>query len=502
MYSLFALACLSFALSFLLSPLVRTFCSRFGLVDQPGDRKVHQHPIPRAGGIAVALSYVGAYAILSLIGLNGSNILWSARTDIWHLMPAAVSIFVIGLVDDLRGLNPRNKLIGQVGASILAYSAGLHISGIGGYQLPHWWSLPLTIGWLLLCTNAVNLIDGIDGLASGIGLFATTTIVLAALMQNNIPLAIAVVPLAGALLGFLRYNFNPATIFLGDSGSLFIGFLLGCYGILWSQKSATIIGMTAPLMALAIPLLDTSLAVVRRYLHNKPIFTADRGHIHHRLLDRGLTPRKVALLLYACCAVGALCSLVMVSSHGSGVVLVIFCAVTWIGVQHLGYVEFGTAGRMFMEGAFRRQLSAQMTLRTFEADLATTKSRAECWNVIRKASQAFGFHHLLLFHGGHTYQHGDPLDLNAYWTLRISLLNDDFIEISQRVGQKDPCSVISPFADAVYRALARNLERPVEDCLTEAPIDEPYCGAAVTLTSSTRELNLVSGKFHREIRST
>src|SRR6201999_2943513 len=129
----------------------------------------------------------------------------------------------------------------------------------------------------------VNLIDGIDGLATGVGFFATVTMALAALMQGNITLAIAVVPLAGALLGFLRYNFNPASIFLGDSGSLLVGFLLGSFGILWSQKAATILGITAPMMAMAIPLLDTGLAIVRRFLRNRPIFEGDRGHIHHRL---------------------------------------------------------------------------------------------------------------------------------------------------------------------------------------------------------------------------
>ena len=157
-----------------------------------------------------------------------------------------------------------------------------------------WLSLPLTLLWLVGCANAFNLIDGIDGLATGAGLFATVTILIGALLSNNVPLALATVPLAGALLGFLRYNFNPASIFLGDSGSLTIGFLLGCYGVLWSQKGATMLGMTAPLMALAVPLLDTGLAVARRFLRHQPIMSGDAAHIHHRLLARGLTPKDCA----------------------------------------------------------------------------------------------------------------------------------------------------------------------------------------------------------------
>jgi UDP-GlcNAc:undecaprenyl-phosphate GlcNAc-1-phosphate transferase len=139
-----------------------------------------------------------------------------------------------------------------------------------------------------------------------------------------VELALATLPLAGCLLRFLRYNFNPASIFLGDCGSLFIGFLLGCYGVLWSQKSATMLGMAAPLMAFSIPLLDTTLAIARRFLRKKSIVGADRGHIHHRLLDRGLSPRKVAFLLYGICAIAALFSLVMVNNHYEVLIIAIF----------------------------------------------------------------------------------------------------------------------------------------------------------------------------------
>jgi UDP-N-acetylmuramyl pentapeptide phosphotransferase/UDP-N-acetylglucosamine-1-phosphate transferase len=140
--------------------------------------------------------------------------------------------------------------------------------------------------------NAVNLVDGMDGLAAGVGFFATVTTLIAALIHQNLELAIVTVPMAGALLGFLRYNFNPASIFLGDSGSLLVGLLLGCYAALWSQKSATMLGMAAPLMALAIPLLETSLSILRRALRNRPVFGADAGHIHHKLLEQGLTPEE------------------------------------------------------------------------------------------------------------------------------------------------------------------------------------------------------------------
>src|SRR5207248_2457378 len=168
-----------------------------------------------------------------------------------------------------------------VGAACLAYWAGVHVLGVGGFSTHGWWSLPLTIMWLVGCSNAFNLIDGMDGLATGVGLFASFTMLAAALVQNNAPLALASAPLVGALLAFLRYNFNPASIFLGDSGSLTIGFVLGCFGAIWSQKSATLLGMTAPVMALSVPLLDTGIAVVRRFIRRQPIFSPDRNHVHH-----------------------------------------------------------------------------------------------------------------------------------------------------------------------------------------------------------------------------
>ena len=166
-------------------------------------------------------------------------------------------MFALGLLDDLVGLNAWQKLLGQVVARCLAYCGGVHVTGVAGYAAPGWSTPADHVLWLVACTNAFNLIDGMDGLAAGVGLFATFTTLAAALLQGNVALALATAPLVGALLAFLRYNFNPASIFLGDCGSLTIGFLLGCFGAIWSQKSATLLGMTAPLMALAVPLLDT-----------------------------------------------------------------------------------------------------------------------------------------------------------------------------------------------------------------------------------------------------
>lgn len=289
MYSIIFLTVTAFIFCLILTPLVRRLSQRIGALDLPNaTRKLHASPIPRTGGIAIAGAYLFALALLAFAPLKGAT-----KIDvplILALVPAAGVVFATGLLDDFMGLNAWQKLFGQVCAAGLAYWGGVHVVGFGGFHAGGWWSLPLTVFWLVACANAFNLIDGVDGLATGIGLFATFTTLAAAVLQNNVGLAMAMAPLLGALLAFLRYNFNPASIFLGDCGSLTIGFLLGCAGAMWSQKSATILGMTAPLLALAVPLLDTTIAIVRRFLRHQPIFGADRGHVHHKLLDRGFRP--------------------------------------------------------------------------------------------------------------------------------------------------------------------------------------------------------------------
>src|SRR5205823_3580217 len=194
------------------------------------------------------------------------------------------------------------------------------------------------------------------------------TTLVAALLHSNALLALATAPLVGALLAFLRYNFSPASIFLGDCGSLTIGFLLGCFAALWSQKSATLLGMTAPLMALAVPLLDTTASIVRRFLRHQPIFSADRNHLHHRLLDRGFSPRQVALLIYAVCGLAAAFSLLQTwpQNRFDGLLLVLFCASAWVGLRLVGYVEFDTARHLVLTGTFRHIVNARLFIDNFE----------------------------------------------------------------------------------------------------------------------------------------
>lgn len=452
MNSLLWLGFRAFLISLVLTPICRDVFRSYGVVDQPdGARKVHRYPIPRVGGLAIAISYLVAYV---LVRPDDGSPLAQQVSLVWRLLPGAALAFGIGMLDDLFDLKAWIKLIGQLGAAGLACLwGGVRIMSIGGTPTEAWWNVPLTILWLLACMNAFNLVDGLDGLAAGVGLFATLTVFTAAIMQHNMVLAVATFPLAGAVLAFLCYNFNPATIFLGDSGSLLIGFLLGCYAAIWSNKSATLLGMTAPLMALSIPLLDVALAIVRRFLKRQPIFAPDRGHIHHQLLDRGLTPRRVVLVLYGLCGLAAAFSLLQFVVHSfAGALIVLFCVFILLGIQYLGYAEFDLAGRLLFGGEFQRTVSAQLDLRKFQTALTAAKTPAECWEVIREACAKFGFQQVRLTLAGDMYEHAAEAEAEG-WTMRVPLANGDYAILARPFGSTVLPMTVAPFIDMLRQLL-------------------------------------------------
>lgn len=329
-----AFLALPFGLTVVLTPLCRDLFRRIGVLDYPDQtRKLHAAPIPHAGGIPIAISYLITCGIWLKFVPGAPSI--PLR---WPFMLGASIVLATGLIDDIRGLPGRVKMATSTAAGITAWLGGVRILGVQGIETHTWWSLPITVLWLVGCTNAFNLIDGLDGLAAGLGLFAVATMTISALFQHNAPMILLTVPLAGCLLGFLRYNFTPASIFLGDSGSLSIGFLLGCYGAIWSQKSATLLGMSAPVLALAVPLLDTGLAVVRRTGGRRSIFTPDRRHLHHLLLARGLNQREAVILLYGVCGLAAAISLLLtvpLQHRAAGLVVVVFCVGSLLAIRSL-----------------------------------------------------------------------------------------------------------------------------------------------------------------------
>ncbi|MDQ2711842.1 MAG: undecaprenyl/decaprenyl-phosphate alpha-N-acetylglucosaminyl 1-phosphate transferase [Acidobacteriota bacterium] len=439
MYALLALGTTALLLCLILTPICRDIFLKLKVVDMPDERKLHRKPIPRIGGIPIALSYVGALALMLAFAPPQAKIAVQHRGLLFSLLPAAGLVFFTGLIDDLITLRPWQKLSGQIIAATWAVAAGARIHVLEGYPYAEWITVPLSIVWLVGCTNAFNLIDGLDGLASGIGLFATLTTLLAALLQGNWGLAMATVPLVGCLLGFLRYNFNPASIFLGDSGSLSIGFILGCFGVIWSQKSATLLGMVAPAMALALPLLDVGLSIGRRFLRNQPIFQPDRGHIHHRLLALGFEPRGAAIVLYVACGLAAALSLLQssLSYHVGGLIIILFCAFTWLGIKRLGYIEFSTARRVLATGGVLRLVQHEIYLSHFRESLLNARTRRECWTTIRDACKHLHFASVELTLESETFQEIiNPAVAETAWLFTMSFGNKGNVSLRRSMGSE------------------------------------------------------------------
>src|SRR6266403_2158312 len=281
---------------------VRDYSIARGWTSTPSlDRHVHTRPIPRLGGVAIFLTLWCAAPLAHWM----SGHFGTPESPLPHLIlkilgPATI-IFLVGLIDDFCGLSAYIKFAVQAGAAVLLYWNGIGISQLsflsGHLHLGWLVGLPLTILWVLWITNAFNLIDGLDGLAAGSALFSTLVTCVVALLSHNEVILFLTLALSGAIAGFLRYNFNPASIFLGDCGSLLIGFLLSAIAIAGSQKSPTMVAVAIPIVSLGLPILETSLSVVRRLISGRPIFTADREHIHHKLLQRGLSHRQVVIVL-------------------------------------------------------------------------------------------------------------------------------------------------------------------------------------------------------------
>ncbi len=345
---------LSLLLAFVLTRYVRDLANRRGWVAVPTqERHLHSVPLPRLGGVAIYVSFSICMAVA---------LLWAWQTHRLHsgislqrtltiLAPASL-VFLLGVYDDLRGVGPYFKFTVQGIAATALFVGGLRIVNIpvlfGSHQLPWFIGLPCTILWVLAITNAFNLIDGLDGLAAGSALFSTLVAFVVALQNGPSLVTVMTIALAGAILGFLRFNFNPATIFLGDSGSLFIGFVLSALALAGAQKAPTIVAVAIPVVSFGLPILETTLSIFRRLISGRPVFTADREHIHHKLLQHGLTHRQVVILLYGVSAVFALLSLFLLWPTGSslGLVLAVLGIGIWIGVQHLGYLEFGELARV------------------------------------------------------------------------------------------------------------------------------------------------------------
>lgn len=379
------------ALSLFGTFLVRGWAIRRGYVDHPDDqRRIHSNPTPNVGGIAVAFATIVTFAVWSWLSLPDI----ATRPEIITMLAGGVLIFAVGLWDDIHHMRAATKFALQIGVAALVYFGGIRILGVGfgdvwSSQLTAVAAFFVTLIWIVGTANAFNLIDGSDGVAGGAALFASISMGIIFALHGDPLGALMATILVGACLGFLFFNFPPASIFMGDSGSLFLGFTLATLGVITTQKSSTLLAVTIPVIAFGVPLLDTSITIVRRYLRHEPIFAPDRGHIHHRLSDLGLSPRAVAIFLYVAFAGCASLSMLLAAPGRSTVlpVFVVAGAVLILGVQRLNVPELQELSKVVGRGfEQRRVISHNVRLHTAARALESANEPA---GVLRALGAAF-----------------------------------------------------------------------------------------------------------------
>jgi UDP-GlcNAc:undecaprenyl-phosphate GlcNAc-1-phosphate transferase len=390
--------------SAVLTYVVRDFATTHKWLSAPKlDRHVHTRPIARLGGVAIFLTLWGLALVVWLVRHFAGHEPVVPDLTFRILEPASL-IFVFGLIDDFWSLRPSIKFAAQAWAAVLLYSQGIGISKLSllsGYpHLGKLVGLPLTILWVLWITNAFNLIDGLDGLAAGCALFSTLVLCVMAILFHNYGILLLTFALAGAISGFLYYNFNPASIFLGDCGSLLIGFLLSGIAIAGSQKAPTVVAVAIPIVALGLPILDAAVAVFRRFLSCDRLFDGDREHIHHKLIGRGIPHREAVLVLYGVSACFGLLSLFLL--HPASTTAITFLLASGFGVvvglHELRYHEFLELGRMASRAFNQRHVIANhiKIRRTLEV-LRTPATLSQFYQLMQHCLQPAGFDGFCLY---------------------------------------------------------------------------------------------------------
>ncbi|SFQ24363.1 glycosyltransferase family 4 protein [Salibacterium halotolerans] len=280
-----------FLLSLILTPVVRKLAFKIGATDQPNHRKVHKGAMARLGGLSIYAAF-----------LAGLLILQPENAYMPYILTAGTIIFITGFLDDLTELSAKWKLLGQIAAAVIVILGGVQIDFINlpfdGRLYLGWFSIPLTLLWIIGITNAINLIDGLDGLAAGVSSIVLATVSVLSIIQGDIFIVALGIALLGGTLGFLVHNFNPAKIFMGDSGALFLGFMIGVISLL-GFKNVTIFSLVVPVIILAVPISDTFFAIIRRVVNKQPLSAPDKSHLHHCLLRLGYTHRQTVMIIYA-----------------------------------------------------------------------------------------------------------------------------------------------------------------------------------------------------------
>ena len=329
---------IALVVSYLLTPGVKRVAIKVGAVDRPNARKVHTHVIPRLGGLAIYIGFMAA--VLFCVPLHHELI---------GMLLGCTAIVAIGIWDDICNIPARVKLVGQIAAACIPVAFGIQIEWLTNpfgdiLVLPEVIAIPVTIFWIIGFTNTVNLIDGLDGLAAGVAFIASISMFLLAVNLNQFLPALIIVSMAGAALGFLQYNFNPAKIFMGDTGSMLLGYTLAVSAVLGLVKTAATVALGGPIIALGLPILDTTFAIIRRRMSGVPIFQPDKGHLHHRLLALGMTQKQAVLIMYfVSMMLGIVALFVANVSYQTGIVTVlVVLAVIIYSAKRIGILRKST----------------------------------------------------------------------------------------------------------------------------------------------------------------
>ncbi len=382
MKTYFALFSIATIASLMATPVIRRLCERYKLLDVPLDgRRIHRRAVPRLGGVALYLSCLAALSMLPFVDNLLTQTLGGFKSEFLTLSIPATLVLLLGAYDDLRGTNATVKFIGLGLIASLFYAMGgridaLSIPLVGSVHLPAFVSFIVTVVWLVGIANAFNLIDGLDGLASGAALFSSLVILGVSVSQERTLTIVVALVLCGALAGFLRYNFNPASIFLGDSGALFTGFLLAALSVLGTQKATTAVAIVVPILAFGFPVVDTAMTMGRRLVSRKPIFQGDSEHIHHMLLARGWSQKRAALVLYGVCLLFGLLALIFpaTGSKLTGFMLFVISVAVIIAVGHLRYHEVDELRAGVKRTVGDRRLRVANNIRVRRSALALSKA--------------------------------------------------------------------------------------------------------------------------------
>lgn len=391
----------AFGFTLLLVPLLSRLAVAHGYLDKPNARKVHKRPVPRIGGVAI---FIGFYATLALVAT-----LFPAQLDKFIILDrhnlililGSLVAFSVGLIDDFKGLRARKKLVFQIIAAGLAYLGGIRIESIGFYslfQLELGWLSPfVTMFWIVLVINAYNLIDGLDGLAGGVGIIACAFLAYVCLLRNQLVGLVFMTAISGGLLGFLRYNFYPASVFMGDGGSYFLGYLLGTISAYCAMSNSATLSTLIPMLVVALPIIDVTMATLRRFVHGRGIFTPDKQHFHHMLLRLGLSHRNAVVVLYGVTLALSGCALLFlrIKDEKAYVVLLALGMFILYCIASLGYFKhYDIRALVPWLNGISDEIGLSKERRSFfdiQVKIGATQNLPDLWQRMEEAVEMLGF---------------------------------------------------------------------------------------------------------------